>query len=128
MKHLLVARVDQIRQGLEGVGCRQAGVPVGRRDVYSGVDEDGVDELVDAHVLQHLFLVLFAHIVAILQNSTAFQMQHILPASSGCIGIGPDPCAALRQSSFGLLCSLNESRLRRCSGCLLWTGGADAKP
>ena len=69
-----------------------------------GVDEDGVDELVNAHVLQHLLLVLLAHIAAILHISTAHHMRlttcahDILPASSECIGISPDPCNAPRDN------------------------------
>ena len=36
--------------------------------MHGGVDEDGVDELRDAHVLQHLAHVLRRHVVAVLRR------------------------------------------------------------
>lgn len=63
---LLVARIHQIGERLEGVGGGQAGVAVRRRDVHGGVDQDGVDQLRDAHVLQHLPHVAVRQVVPVL--------------------------------------------------------------
>ena len=69
--HLLVAGVDKVGEGLESICSMQASIPIGRGDVDSRVYEDGVDELRDAHMLQHLPHVLLCHVVPILRNNAS---------------------------------------------------------
>ena len=64
-RHLLVARVDQVRQRLERVGRGEARVAPARRQLHRRVDQDGVDELVDAHVLEHAALVVVRQVGAV---------------------------------------------------------------
>ena len=81
------------------------------------VDEDGVDELVDAHVLQHLLLVLLAHIVAVLHTSTAFEMRRTtLPevdALASAMTHAPHP----DRYPLDRWCSLHGSQVGRCLAC-----------
>lgn len=65
---LLVAGVDEVGEGLEGVGSAEAGVPVAGANVHGGIDHDGLDQLRDAHVLQDLQLVRVRQVLPVLQT------------------------------------------------------------
>ena len=64
---LLVSGVDQVGQGLEGVGCAEPCVPVAGREVHRGVDHQRVCELLDGHVLQHGPLVVISQVCTVLR-------------------------------------------------------------
>mmetsp|Transcript_217 Transcript_217/g.370 ORF Transcript_217/g.370 Transcript_217/m.370 type:complete len:329 (-) Transcript_217:405-1391(-) len=64
--NLLVAGIDEVGEGAEGVGGGHAGVAPAVSDVDDGAGEDGVDDLRHAHTLDHLTFVVIAQVKLVL--------------------------------------------------------------
>ena len=62
---LLVPRVDEVGERLEGVRRGESGVPPRGGELDRRVDQDRVYELIDAHVLEHASLVIVRPVGAV---------------------------------------------------------------